>query len=154
MHANASAYDPEGDDEEMPRRALKRPAVEEVGLQIAPMVDVTMLLLFFFMLTGKLTQGMKLIQVNLPTAATATEQKEKGDRDVLNIDDQGRLFAGDVIFTDKEMVAYLKARLKERPPLKIYVRADSRTPARRIKQVMNMAADAGAVTVIFGAYNR
>ncbi|WP_038162337.1 biopolymer transporter ExbD [Verrucomicrobium sp. BvORR106] len=141
-------------DEEVARRPLKRLHVEEVGLQIAPMVDVTMLLLFFFMLTGKLTQGMKLMQVDLPKAATATEQKEKGDRDVLNIDEHGQLFSGDRQVTDKEAVAHLKNRLKEVPPLKVYVRADSRTPAKRIKQVMNMAAEAGAVTVIFGAHNK
>jgi len=113
-----------------------------------------MLLLFFFMLTGKLTQGMKLMNVSLPKAATVQEQKDKSDRDVINIDDKGNLYAGETAMTDKEMAAYLKKRLTAQPPLKIYVRADANTPGRRIKQVIQMAAEAGAVTVIFAAFNK
>ncbi len=145
---------PEDQEEQEPRRAMRRVHQEEVGLQIAPMIDVTMLLLFFFMLTGKLTQGMKLMNVSLPKAATVQEQKDKSDRDVINIDDKGNLFAGDQAMTDKEMAAYLKQRLINNPPLKIYVRADAHTPGKRIKQIMQMAAEAGAVTVIFAAFNK
>lgn len=146
-----------GDDEEEesePRRPMRRMHAEEVGLQIAPMIDLTLLLLFFFMLTGKLTQGMKLMTVDLPKAATAVEQKDKAGRDVINIDAGGQLYAGEIAMNDKEIAAYLKQRLIEHPPLKIYVRADSRTPGKRIKQVMQMAAEAGAVTVIFAAFNQ
>ena len=144
----------EAEEEEQPRRAMRRVHQEEVGLQIAPMIDVTMLLLFFFMLTGKLTQGMKLMNVSLPKAATVQEQKDKSDRDVINIDDKGNLYSGDTAMTDKELAAYLKKRLAAQPPLKIYVRADANTPGRRIKQVIQMAAEAGAVSVIFAAFNK
>jgi biopolymer transport protein ExbD len=140
--------------EDTPRRVLRRVQHDDIGLQIAPMIDVTMLLLFFFMLTGKMSQSLKLLQVDLPTAATALEQKDKSDRDVVNIDENGQLYAGDEALSDREMSDYLKMRLKEHPPLKIYVRADARTPGKRIKQVMAMAADAGAVTVIFAAFTR
>ncbi|MFZ4766446.1 MAG: ExbD/TolR family protein, partial [Roseimicrobium sp.] len=143
----------EHDEEDEPRRPMRRVHQEEVGLQIAPMIDVTMLLLFFFMLTGKLTQGMKLMNVSLPKASTVQEQKDKSDRDVINIDAQGMLYSGDVAMTDKEMAAYLKKRLAAQPPLKIYVRADANTHGKRIKEVMRMAAEAGAVTVIFAAFN-
>lgn len=142
------------DDDEPHRRPLRRVPVEDIGLQIAPMIDVTMLLLFFFMLTGKITQGMKNVKVDLPTAATAQEQKDKSDRDVVNIDETGQLYSGDQPMSDQELSGYLKKRLKENPPLKIYVRADAATPGKRIKQVMAMAAEAGAITVIFGAFNR
>ena len=144
----------EHDEEDEPRRPMRRVHQEEVGLQIAPMIDVTMLLLFFFMLTGKLTQGMKLMNVSLPKASTVQEQKDKSDRDVINIDAQGMLYSGDVAMTDKEMAAYLKNRLAAQPPLKIYVRADANTHGKRIKEVMRMAAEAGAVTVIFAAFNK
>ena len=52
------------------RRRMRRVQHEEVGLQIAPMIDVTLLLLFFFMLSGKLTKGAKLLEINIPTAAS------------------------------------------------------------------------------------
>lgn len=136
------------------RKRLRRPHVDDVGLQIAPMIDVTMLLLFFFMLTGKLMQGQKLRTIGLPRATSAAIPKDLSGRDVLNIDEKGQIFAGDQLMSVKELKVYLKKRLEEYPPLRIYVRADAQTPASQIKQIMRLAAEAGAIEVIFGAYQK
>ena len=121
------------------RRRMRRIQHEEVGLQIAPMIDVTLLLLFFFMLSGKLTKGAKLLEINIPAAASGKAPREMGDRDVIIIDEYGQLFSGHQPVTSKNY-----------PPLKLYVRADARTPGRKIKEVMKIAAEAGAIEVIFG----
>jgi len=132
------------------RRVRRRIAHEEVGLQIAPMIDVTLLLLFFFMLSGKLTKDAKLMDVKMPTAISVTVPKDMGGRDIVNIDEKGQLYSGDLAVSEKELTAHLKERFKNFPPLKLYVRADSRTPAKRIKEVMKIAAQAGAIEVVFG----
>jgi len=137
-----------------PRRKLRRPHVEEVGLQIAPMIDVVMLLLFFFMLTGKLMQGQKMRTLDLPRATSAVIPKDVSGRDILNVDEQGRIFAGEQQMDLKELKAYLKQRLVDYPPLKIYVRADARTPAKQIKQIMQAAAEGGAVEVIIASHQK
>jgi biopolymer transport protein ExbD len=49
---------------------------------------------------------------------------------------------------------HLKERFKNYPPLKLYVRADAGTPGRQIKEVMQIASDAGAIEVIFGVLQR
>jgi biopolymer transport protein ExbD len=136
------------------RRRLRRPHIEEVGLQIAPMIDVTMLLLFFFMLTGKLMQGQKLRTIGLPHAITASIPKDVSGRDVINLDEKGQIIVGDKVMNLSELKAYLKQRLIDYPPLKLYVRADAKTTAKLIKDVMNGAAEAGAVEVIFAAYQK
>ena len=136
------------------RRRMRRVQHEEVGLQIAPMIDVTLLLLFFFMLSGKLTKGAKLLEINIPTAASGKVPHEMGDRDVINIDENGQLFSGNQPFTPKQLTIYLKERFKNYPPLKLYVRADARTPGRQIKEVMKIAAEAGAIEVIFGVLQK
>jgi biopolymer transport protein ExbD len=138
----------------MSRRRLRRPHVEEVGLQIAPMIDVTMLLLFFFMLTGKLMQGQKLRTIALPRAMTASIPKDISGRDIINLDEKGRIIVGDQVMDQRALKVYLKQRLIDYPPLKLYIRADAKTPAKLIKEVMNGAAEAGAVEVIFGAYQK
>jgi biopolymer transport protein ExbD len=132
------------------RRHMRRVQHEEVGLQIAPMIDVTLLLLFFFMLSGKLTKGAKLLEINIPTAASGTVPREMGDRDVINIDENGQLFSGDQPVTSRQLAIHLKERFKNYPPLKLYVRADARTQGRQIKEVMKIASEAGAIEVIFG----
>ena len=132
------------------RRRLRRVAHEEIGLQIAPMIDLTLLLLFFFMLSGQLTKGAKLMEIAMPVASAGRLPDAAGDRDVINIDAKGELFAGDRRVTSKQLAAHLTERFKNYPPLKLYIRADAATPGRRIKEVMRIASEAGAIEVIFG----
>jgi biopolymer transport protein ExbD len=132
------------------RRRMRRVQHDEVGMQIAPMIDVTLLLLFFFMLSGKLTKDTKLLDINMPMAASGKIPEEMGDRDVINIDEHGQLFTGNQPVTSKQLTAHLKERFKNYPPLKLYIRADARTPAKQIKEVMRIASEAGAIEVIFG----
>jgi len=135
-------------------RRRRRIHHEEIGLQIAPMIDVTLLLLFFFMLSGKLTKGEKLLDIKVPQAEAGRAPVDEGDRDVVNIDADGRLFSGSRPVTSKELAAHLKQRFKDYPPLKLYVRADASTPGKRIKEVMAIASEAGAIEVIFGVITR
>jgi len=122
----------------------------EIGLQIAPMIDVTLLLLFFFMLAGKITKGDKLPDIKVPHAATGKIPVGEGDRDVVNIDETGRLFSGSRPVTAKELATHLKQRFKDFPPLKLYIRADAGTHGKKIKEVMAIASEAGAIEIVFG----
>jgi biopolymer transport protein ExbD len=134
----------------MLRRRMRRVQNEEVGLQIAPMIDVTLLLLFFFMLSGKLTKGAKLLEIGIPTASSGTIPHDMGDRDIINIDEKGQLFSGNEPVSPRQLTLYLTERFKNYPPLKLYVRADARTQGKQIKEVMKIASEAGAIEVIFG----
>jgi biopolymer transport protein ExbD len=132
------------------RRRMRRVQHDEIGMQIAPMIDVTLLLLFFFMLSGKLTKDTKLLDIGVPTAASGKIPEEMGDRDVINIDENGQLFSGNQPVSSKELTGHLKQRFQDYPPLKLYIRADAKTPGKQIKEVMRIASEAGAIEVIFG----
>lgn len=136
------------------RRRMRRVHHEEIGLQIAPMIDVTLLLLFFFMLSGKLTKAEKMMDVKVPHAMAGRVPADEGDRDIINIDANGQLYSGNQAMTTKELTGHLKERFKNYPPLKLYVRADANTPGKQIKEVMRIASEAGAVEVIFGVINK
>jgi biopolymer transport protein ExbD len=138
----------------MARRRQRRVEHEEIGLQIAPMIDLTLLLLFFFMLAGKITKSEKLLDIKVPKAASGKIPSDEGDRDVVNIDDKGQLFSGSRPVSTKELTTHLKERFKVSPPLKLYVRADAGTPGKKIKEVMAIASEAGAVDVIFGVVQK
>lgn len=133
---------------------IRRRHYEEVGFQIAPLIDITFILLIFFMVTTKLSKDKKRVEVKLPTASAAVLPKDVSGRDIINLDGTGQIYVGDKPSTMKELRAYLKQRLIDVPPLRLYVRADAQTPARKIKEIMQACADAGAVEVIFGAYNQ
>ena len=133
---------------------MRRVHHDEVGLQIAPMIDVTLLLLFFFMLAGKITKGDKLLDIKVPVAATGKVPVDEGARDVVNIDEKGQLFSGSLPVTKKELTEHLKQRFKDYPPLKLYIRADAATPGKKIKEVMAIATESGAIEVIFGVIQK
>jgi biopolymer transport protein ExbD len=129
-----------------------RRAEENVGFQLAPMIDMTFLLLIFFMVTTKISKEQIKEEIKLPVASNALIPPEVSNRDVISIDDKGQYFIGQTPADKKALADHLKQRFKDFPPLRLYIRADKNTPGKKIKEVMKMAADAGALDVIFGSY--
>ena len=127
-------------------------AEEEVGFQLAPMIDMTFLLLVFFMVTTKISKEQVKLDIKLPLASNAVVPKDVSDRDIIGIDEKGVYFIGQNPASKEQLAAYLKRRFANYPPLRLYVRADKQTPAKQIKELMAMAAEAGAVNVIFGTF--
>ena len=125
---------------------------DEIGFQLAPMIDMTFLLLIFFMVTTKISKDQVKVDINLPTAQNATIPDDLSNRDIISIDGTGQYYIGQEPATKKELTAHLKERFKVTPPLRIYVRADKNTPGKQIKELMRIAAEAGAINVIFGTY--
>lgn len=131
---------------------IVRRAEDNVGFQLAPMIDMTFLLLIFFMVTTKISKEQIKEEIKLPVASNAVIPPEASNRDIISIDDQGRYFIGQTPADKKELADHLKKRFENFPPLRLYIRADKNTPGKKIKEVMKMAADAGAIDVIFGSY--
>lgn len=125
---------------------------DEMGFQLAPMIDMTFLLLIFFMVTTKISKEQIKAEIKLPVASNAIIPSDVSNRDIISIDDQGRYFIGAEPADKKSLAEYLKKRFENNPPLRLYIRADKTTPGKQIKEVMKMAAEAGAVDVIFGSY--
>lgn len=132
-------------------KIIRRPE-ENVGFQLAPMIDMTFLLLIFFMVTTKISKEQIKEEIRLPIASNAVIPPEASNRDIISIDEQGRFFIGQTPADRRQLAEHLKKRFENFPPLRLYIRADKNTPGKKIKEVMKMAADAGAVDVIFGSY--
>jgi biopolymer transport protein ExbD len=131
---------------------LAKKQEDEIGFQLAPMIDMTFLLLIFFMVTTKISKDQVKVDIKLPTAANATIPNDLSNRDIISIDGNGQYYIGQTPTTKKALTAHLKERFKVTPPLRIYVRADEGTPGKQIKEFMRIASEAGAINVIFGTY--
>lgn len=127
---------------------------EEVSFQLAPMIDMTFLLLIFFMVTTKISKEQLKVDISLPVASNAVIPNDVSNRDIISIDGQGNLYIGSDPTDEASLKSYLVQRFKDYPPLRLYVRADAQTPGKHIKKIMNMSAEAGAVDVIFGSYQK
>lgn len=133
----------------LPRR---RPAADEPGFQLTPMIDMTFLLLIFFMVTTKMSKEQVKLDIRLPTASAAVIPQDIGQRDIINLDATGQFHIAHTPVTRDQLAAHLKARFVNAPPLKLYLRADHHTPTRTIRDFMKLATEAGAVTVIFASH--
>jgi len=127
---------------------------EEVSFQLAPMIDMTFLLLIFFMVTTKISKDQVKVDIKLPVATNAVIPNDVSNRDIISIDGVGNLYIGNEPTDQKKLKAHLIQRFKDYPPLRLYIRADAQSPGKRIKEIMKIAADAGAIDVIFGSYQK
>jgi biopolymer transport protein ExbD len=114
------------------------------------MIDVTLLLLFFFMLSGRLSQGARLRSITLPQIITETGADAAGELEVLNVDVGGTLFIGERAVEPRELATHLRSRFQQRASFKLHLRADAATPAAKVKEILRMASEAGALEVVYG----
>jgi biopolymer transport protein ExbD len=127
---------------------------DEASFQLTPMIDMTFLLLIFFMVTTKMSKEKVKMDVTLPTASAAVMPEDLSNRDIINIDGRGAYYVGEKEVSKEDLASYLKERFKNSPPLRIYLRADKNTPTKTIREFMKMATEAGAANVIFGSYGK
>lgn len=131
---------------------LAKKQEDEIGFQLAPMIDMTFLLLIFFMVTTKISKEQVNVEIKLPTASNASIPDDLSNRDIISIDKDGTYYIGQTPADKNQLTDHLKERFKVTPPLRLYVRADKNTPGKQIKELMRIASEAGAVNVIFGTY--
>jgi len=131
---------------------VRRRHSEDIGFQIAPMIDITWILIIFFMVTMHLTENEFAVDVALPVASAAEIPPDLSGRVVVNIDGGGHYFVGNQPMTLAELTAHMKMRLIQFPPLKVYLRADAGIPAQKTKEFYRACAEAGAIEVILASF--
>ncbi len=133
----------------MPRQ--KRSA-DQLTFQITPMIDMTFLLLIFFMVTFKMSKEEVKLDIDLPVTATSKIPRDLSNRDIINIDRAGDYYLKNDRATKAQVAAHLKKQFRDFPPLRVYIRADRETPARQLKELLRLCSEAGALDLIIGSY--
>ncbi len=117
-------------------RAKSKP--ESVGFQIAPMIDVVFLLLFFFMTSQLFSQWESQIDLQLPSSDTAEQRPRAHGEIILNVMPNGDVTVhGETLQPDA--IRNLLGRLVQQyPGQPVLIRADERTPYRELVKVMDL----------------
>ena len=121
---------------------------EITGINVTPLVDVTLVLLIIFMVTAKLIAGQG-IPLDLPKAKTAGATQT-----VLNvaIDAKGLVLAnGEKVNDDAELRRRAGKALKENPELRTVISASASASHGNVMQVLDTVRDAGITRVAFAA---
>jgi len=134
----------------------------EPEFQIAPMIDVLLVLLVFFvMITSAevLKVDKKLTLPISPNAKQREPEMAKHETAVnLRLDTQtnkGVLVLDDQIIDNwLDAIPILKERFLRDPKLRVVVRGDAKVPAGEIQRVMDLIGQAGVADIAFSASNK
>ena len=131
----------------------------EPEFQIAPMIDVLLVLLIFFMSIATTAVSRYDPSIQLPTAPDANKKEDSQGELVFNIAWRPAENRAVTVFEESEVnldavVPVLAARLKATPKIRVLVRSDGMTPVRYVSAVVDAAAKAGIIDVTFATLNR
>jgi len=121
---------------------------EITGINVTPLVDVTLVLLIIFMVTAKMIAGQG-IPLDLPKSKTAGATQT-----VLNvsIDASGNIFAnGSNVASEDELRGRASSALKANPELRTVISASSNARHGQVMRVLDTVRDAGVTRVAFAA---
>ena len=127
----------------------RRARPEVIGFQIAPMVDILLVLLCFFIITWNFARKEMELDVKVPAAQSGKEGVNAVSQTVLNVKQDGT-----VVWNRKTVGAgELRERLGELariyPDYAIILRGDERAAYRAIINVLDICRDAGIWNVAF-----
>jgi biopolymer transport protein ExbD len=139
---------------------MKRPPkATDVGLNLAPMVDVMMCLLVFFMLATKMVE-QENSQIDLPVARAAQDmdKQQLGNRLVVNVRDAALhggegveyLVREDALSLD-QVRGLLASEQQRDPEVNCVIRADRGVPYRDVQAVMMLCAQSDIRNITLSA---
>jgi biopolymer transport protein ExbD len=139
------------------------PEETQIRVNLAPVVDVTMCLLVFFMLSTRMVERESSTKIDLPVAKAAqdTDRQELGSRFVVNVQD-ARLEGGDGVYfivreqrmTLDEVLSRLAVEKRVSPDVNCIIRGDRTLAFEHVQSIMLGCAQIGVTKVTFSAVPR
>jgi biopolymer transport protein ExbD len=124
--------------------------IESIPLQLAPMIDVLLLLLLFFIITMNLSRRETEIEIAVPAADEGKPQdtKQRGEI-VVNVRKDGTLLVEGEKYTEDQLLAKLKFISSVHKDQAVILRGDEQTAYEKIMTVLNTCQKAGIWNVSF-----
>jgi biopolymer transport protein ExbD len=127
----------------------KRAEPHIIGFQIAPMVDILLVLLCFFIVTWSLAKKELDLKVRVPSAQNATESASVVNQTVLNVRPDGTVIWNNKAVPRAELLARLKELSGLFPDYSIIVRGHENAEWKRISDVLDTCREANIWNVAF-----
>jgi biopolymer transport protein ExbD len=120
-----------------------------MGFQIAPMVDILLVLLCFFIVTWSFAKKEMDLSVKVPSAQNAKESNSVLNQTVLNIRTDGNVVWNNAQVSHKDLQTRLKTLSKDFPDFAVIVRADEKVEWRFVASVIDTCRAANIWNVAF-----
>lgn len=110
------------------------------GINVTPLVDITLVLLIIFMVTTSYIVKAS-IEVDLPQAATARETRPASLSVILTR--QGDLYLNDRPTTEENLATHIRAEVEMNPDLQVLIAADTELPYGRVVGLIDLIKQSG-----------
>ena len=129
---------------------LRRHATpQHPGIQLAPLVDVLMLLLIFFLLTWNAARNENELDVKIPKASAAKEKPAPIGDVVVNVKADGNVIVNRRTLSGPELSELLKSLVQLDAEQAVVIRGDETGAYKNVVGVLNICSEAGVTNVAF-----
>ncbi|HEY2103309.1 MAG TPA: biopolymer transporter ExbD [Chthoniobacterales bacterium] len=126
-----------------------RAPLQHPGIQLAPLVDVLMLLLIFFLLTWNAARNENELDVKVPKATAAKEKAAPPGDVVVNVKTDGSVVVNRRTLSGPELSGLLQNLVKLYPEQAVVIRGDETGAYKNVVNVLNLCSEAGVTNVAF-----
>jgi len=112
------------------------------GINVTPLVDVTLVLLIIFMVTARFISEPS-IGVNLPKTSSSSPGEITENNVFLTIDERRQIFLNNAVVSRQELGARIKQLQQEKPGLNLILRADKSVPHGEVISVLDEVRNQG-----------
>ncbi len=126
-----------------------RAAPHHPGIQLAPLVDVLLLLLIFFLLTWNAARNENELDVKVPKASAAKERSVPIGDVVVNVKADGNVIVNRRTLTGPDLTTLLKGLVQLNADQAVIIRGDEAGAYKNIVSVLNICSEAGVTNVAF-----
>ncbi len=122
---------------------------DPIALQLAPMIDVILFLLTFFLLTWNVARYETELDVRVPTARQGQEPKRLPGEIILNVTKEGRVILNRRAVSGEELLSILRQIVGQFPNQAVILRADEEASYKYVIAVLDVCRAADIWNVAF-----
>ena len=126
-----------------------RATTEPIALQLAPMIDVILFLLTFFLLTWNIARYETELDVRVPTASKGEAPKRLPGEIILNVKKDGRVYLNRIQYSNEELLGKLNEIVKLFPEQAVILRADEDVEYKYVVAILDVCRAADIWNVAF-----
>ena len=123
--------------------------LQHPGIQLAPLVDVLLLLLIFFLMTWNAARNENELDVKVPKASAAKEKTAPIGDVIVNVKADGNVVVNRRTLSSAELMELLKGLVQLNADQAVEIRGDEAGAYKNVVGVLNICSEAGITNVAF-----
>ena len=122
---------------------LKTHTDEQPTLNLTPMIDVTFLIVIFFLVGTQFKEDEKQLDVNVPQVAQAGPSTPAPEKRIVNVAEDGVITLDQQVVTLAQLTTRLADAREEYPELGVIVRGDAESQFQGVASALSAVRAAG-----------